>query len=34
MNLPNGPACVNACPTGAAFRVGPNPVSAVIVRTA
>jgi len=34
MNLPNGPACVNACPTGAAFRVGPNPVSAVIVRSA
>lgn len=23
MNLPNGPACVNACPTGAAVRLAP-----------
>ena len=33
MNLSNGPACVSACPTGAAFRVGPDPVSAVIGRS-
>ncbi len=28
-----GPACVRACPTGAAFRIGPNPVNEIIERT-
>jgi len=32
--LPNGPACVAACPTGAAFRIAPDPVSEVIGRSA
>ena len=33
-NLPSGPACVAACPTGAAFRISPDPVSEVIGRSA
>ncbi len=33
-NLANGPACVAACPTGAAFRISPDPVSEVIGRSA
>ena len=32
--LPKGPACVAACPTGAAFRISPDPVSKVIGRPA
>ena len=32
MDLAHGPACVNACPTGAAFRLGPNPINDVIGR--
>ncbi|MDX1733745.1 MAG: cyclic nucleotide-binding domain-containing protein [Halioglobus sp.] len=30
VDLPAGPACVRACPTGAAIRIGPDPVTAVI----
>ena len=30
VDLANGPACVSACPTGAAFRIGPDPVSEII----
>lgn len=32
MDLAHGPACVNACPTGAAFRLGPNPINDIIGR--
>ncbi|GAB5451213.1 MAG: hypothetical protein Hals2KO_15410 [Halioglobus sp.] len=32
IGLDHGPACVNACPTGAAFRLGPDPVSDIIGR--
>ena len=33
MNLESGPACVSACPTGAAFRMSPNPISQIIERS-
>ena len=33
MNLPSGPACVSACPTGAAQRIGPDPITQVIGRS-
>lgn len=33
MNLDSGPACVNACPTGAAYRISPDPISEIIKRS-
>lgn len=30
VDLAGGPACVNACPTGAAFRLSPDPISSLI----
>ena len=33
MSLAGGPACVNACPTGAAYRVSPDPISEIVEGT-